>query len=278
MNNLLKRSITGILFCAVIVTSLVFYKPLFPAVVIISLYMMMKEFYTISLGEEFTTESRLFILSAAILFATLFVSRDYAASPVWMFLTAIPVIASMIILLARKNIQEMYFKVPYLFMGLLYIGIPTALTPLIVFPFGGEFNGMMMLDFFIIIWASDVGAYCIGTMFGQKPDSKKLAPKISPKKSWWGVFGGVIFSVGAAIGLYFLGWFNISLIHSIALGFILCVGGICGDLFESLFKRFFHVKDSGNSIPGHGGFLDRFDSSLVAMPLATVYLAIFNLI
>lgn len=277
MNNLLKRSISGILFCAVLITSLTFFPPLFPVAVILSIYMMMKEFYLISLGEEYRLESKLFIFSACILFAGFFISRDKGAGLEWTMLSIVPMFAAMVILMCRKNVQETYFKIPYLFMGLLYIGIPTALTPILVFK-GDEFNGMLMLDFFIVIWASDIGAYCIGTLLGQKENSRKLAPKISPKKSWWGVAGGVIFSIGAGLGLYFAGWLEMSLVHSLVLSIILCAGGICGDLFESLFKRFFHVKDSGNAIPGHGGFLDRFDSSLVAMPLAATYLAIFNLI
>ena len=135
-----------------------------------------------------------------------------------------------------------------------------------------------MLSLFILIWMSDVGAYCVGTALGQRPDARKLAPSISPKKSWWGFWGGVFFCVAAAVGLHFLTWLPFGLLHCIALGVIVSVAGVCGDLFESMWKRHFGVKDSGNCIPGHGGMLDRFDSSLVAIPLACVYLTLTGLL
>jgi len=136
----------------------------------------------------------------------------------------------------------------------------------------------MLLSFFILIWVCDVGAYCLGTAFGQKPDSKKLAPKISPKKSWWGFWSAVISGIAAATGLHYLTWLPFSLLHCIAIGLVISVGGVCGDLVESMWKRHFDVKDSGNCIPGHGGMLDRFDSALIAIPLACIYLSFFGLI
>ena len=143
---------------------------------------------------------------------------------------------------------------------------------------GDVFDGWLLLSFFIIIWASDVGAYCVGTLLGQKSDSRKLAPAISPKKSWWGVAGGVVLGIGASALLSYLTWMPFPMIHCLALGFLVSAAGITGDLFESMWKRHFHVKDSGSLIPGHGGMLDRIDSSLVAIPLAYVYLLAFSLI
>ena len=276
MNNLLKRTFFGALFVAVLVISLLFYTPLFPAVAIIAIYFMMSEFYGISMGESYMLARKLAILSAELLFAVMFAVCQYNVPAGWLCLSAFPFFAAMISVLFDRNREEQLHQFPYVFTGLLYIGIPSALLPLIVFR-NGEFDGWLLLCFFIIIWISDTGAYCLGTLFGQKPGSKKLAPSISPKKSWWGVWSGLAFAMGAAVCLRALGKLELPLVHSLVFGAIVCAAGVCGDLFESVWKRYFHVKDSGNVIPGHGGMLDRFDSSLFAIPIGSAYLAIFNL-
>ena len=143
---------------------------------------------------------------------------------------------------------------------------------------GESFDGILPLCFFIMIWSSDVGAFCIGSLFGQKGGSKKLAPTISPNKTWTGFWGGLIFCIVAALILRGTGMMKFSLVHSIVLAIVVHCFGVLGDLLESVWKRRFGVKDSGNIIPGHGGFLDRFDSSLAAIPAAILYLVIFGLL
>ena len=176
-----------------------------------------------------------------------------------------------------EGVREDFADLSMLYTGLLYIALPIALSPLIMMD-GDIYDGWTMLSFFIVIWVSDVGAYCLGTLFGQKEGSRKLAPEISPKKSWWGFWSGLAFALAAAAGLHFWLWADIPLVHCLVLGAIISVAGVCGDLFESQWKRHYHVKDSGSIIPGHGGMLDRFDSSLVAIPAAAVYLSAFGLL
>ncbi len=276
MNNLVKRTVSGILFCTVLVVSLLFYPPLFPAVAIVAIYFMMSEFYAISMGESYILARKLAILSAELTFAILYVVFQFDVHSKWLCLTALPLLALMISVLFDKDREQTLHQFPYVFTGLLYIGIPSALLPMVVFR-DGQFNGWLLMCFFIIIWCSDVGAYCLGTLFGQKPGAKKLAPSISPKKSWWGVWSGLAFAMGAAVGLRALGWLELPLGHALVFGALVSATGVCGDLFESVWKRYFHVKDSGNVIPGHGGMLDRFDSSLFAIPAGSAYLALFNL-
>ncbi len=276
MNNFAKRTVFGALFGAVLIVSLLFYTALFPAVAIIAIYFMMSEFYGISMGESYPLARKLAIFSAELLFALMFVVYQFGVPVKWLSLSALPLFAAMISVLFDREREQLY-QFPYIFTGLLYIGIPSALLPLVVFK-DGEFNGWLLMCFFIIIWCSDIGAYCLGTLLGQKPDSKKLAPTISPKKSWWGVWSGLVFAMGAAVGLRALGWLDLPFWHTLVFGALVSAAGVCGDLFESVWKRYFHVKDSGNVIPGHGGMLDRFDSSLFAIPIGTVYLAIFNLL
>lgn len=241
----------------------------------------MKEFYNISLKEDMKPQRTLAIFSALMAFAAVYFQECVAKTPA----TYISIMFAVSFLLAlcipiacifRPDHSD-HGKVAYVYTPLLYIALPIVLSPKLVMD-GEIYDGWMFLSFFIVIWVSDIGAYCIGTALGQKPDSKKLAPSISPKKSWWGFWGAVVLGTGAAIGLHYLTWLPFSLIHCIVLGILISVGGVCGDLVESLWKRYFGVKDSGNAIPGHGGFLDRFDSSLVAIPLACIYLSICGLL
>lgn len=276
MNNLLKRSLSGVIFGAVMICALVVWKPLFPVAVIVAIYFMMSEFYAMSMGDAYRVQQKLSILTAEMLFMMVYSVFEYGLGVRWILLSQLPVLAVMTTVLFNNQREQLHL-LPYLFTGLVYIGIPTSLVPVLAFR-GGEFNGLLLLCFFIIIWCSDIGAYCLGTLFGQKPDSRKLAPEISPKKSWWGVWSGLAFAMGSALLVRTFGWLELSVVHSLALGFVVSAAGVCGDLFESVWKRYFHVKDSGNVIPGHGGMLDRFDSSLFAIPAGTVYLAIFNLL
>jgi phosphatidate cytidylyltransferase len=123
----------------------------------------------------------------------------------------------------------------------------------------------------LCVTLSDTGAYYAGSAFG----SHRMAPVISPKKSWEGVAGGVIGSlIGALLGHF---WFfqRLPLAHALALGVVLCAAGILGDLGESMLKRTAGVKDSSALLPGHGGVLDRVDSLLVAAPVLYYYWMVF---
>ena len=153
----------------------------------------------------------------------------------------------------------------------------TALIFLLAFRHG-EFSGKLLLCLFIMIWSSDVGAFCIGSLLGQKAGSHKLAPTISPNKSWAGFWGGMAFTIIASLILHYFGLLSFQPLHCIAFAVIVHCLGVCGDLLESKLKRKCGVKDSSNLIPGHGGLLDRFDSSLAAIPGGCLYLLIFNLL
>ena len=121
------------------------------------------------------------------------------------------------------------------------------------------------------IWASDVGAYFAGSMFGKT----KLFERISPKKSWEGSIGGAILSGGFAY-LNSLVLTDLALWQWLTISAIVVIVGTYGDLVESLFKRTMAIKDSGKSIPGHGGFLDRFDSLILSIPFIIVFLELFE--
>ena len=136
----------------------------------------------------------------------------------------------------------------------------------------------LLMALFVLIWVNDTGAYCVGTMTAKRPQGNhKMTPHISPKKSWEGLIGGVVFCLVAAYILALCGWFDAisanehEVLIALIFGVIASLFGTMGDLMESLFKRSIGVKDSGRFLPGHGGVLDRFDSILLASPILTAF-------
>lgn len=261
---------------AVMVFGLIWDRTLFGALFAVILWLALQEFYRMALGTRFLLQQKLGLVTGVLAFFVVACHYFFDWSLAWAVLPVLTLLlipVSCLLLPSRDGFNDITF----LYTGLLYIALPITLSPIVVMD-GEVFDGWMLLSFFIIIWLSDVGAYCFGTAFGQKPESRKLAPSISPKKSWWGFWSGLVFGIGTAVGLHYLGWLPYGLGHCIALGAIVSAGGVCGDLFESMWKRQFGVKDSGRCIPGHGGMLDRFDSSLVAIPMAYVYLALIDLL
>ena len=129
-----------------------------------------------------------------------------------------------------------------------------------------QYNPILPLSIFIFNWVNDTGAYCTGMLFGKH----RLFERISPKKSWEGSVGGAVFSIIAAMVMAHFFPFMTP-------GLVTVVFGTWGDPTESLMKRTLGIKDSGNILPGHGGMLDRFDSTLMAVPAAVVYLYILSL-
>ena len=126
------------------------------------------------------------------------------------------------------------------------------------------------LALFVLIWLNDTGAYCVGSLMGKH----RLFERISPKKSWEGFGGGLLFALLASQGFAYL-LPSYSALQWIGLAIVVVVFGTWGDLIESLLKRQLGIKDSGHVLPGHGGMLDRFDSVLLAIPAAYIYIELF---
>ena len=275
MNNLAVRTISGVGFVIVMLACLLFNKFLFAALVIFMMSTMMAEFYRMTIGEDYKFSRILAILAGVIMFLLIFLFSAFGVSVKFVSLSLLPVLIVMVNSLLVKDKTEFY-KFAFIYTGILYIAVPLSLSNLIAFQ-GGEFNTMLLLYFFCIIWCSDIGAYAFGSTLGQKYGSK-LAPKISPHKSWVGFWGGLVCAILASVVLYLVGVFDFPLIHCIILATLMHVAGVCGDLFESMWKRACDVKDSGKIIPGHGGMLDRFDSAIFAIPVGAIYLSLLNLL
>lgn len=160
----------------------------------------------------------------------------------------------------RKGLHAVHLAIPY-------AAVP-AVALLYVMDAGGSESVFWLLA---VIWATDIGAYVCGRLIG----GPKLAPSVSPKKTWSGAIGGVIWAVVASAAVYWA-YHGLFLPKLVAIAMLLSILSQAGDLFESALKRRYEVKDSGALIPGHGGLMDRFDGLWAAAPLAALFCAILG--
>lgn len=275
MKNVTIRTISGIGFVLVMLACLLWSQWLFGALVIFMMIGMMSEFFTITMGERYKVSRALAILAGVVLFTLIYLVAAYQMPVKYVALSIVPVIVVMINSLYVEDKTD-YAKFSNLYTGLIYIAVPLALSNLVAFR-NGHFSGMLLVSFFVLIWSSDIGAYIFGMALGQKY-GKKLFPSVSPKKTWIGYWGGMFFAIMAAHILNLTGMLSLPMLHSVILAIVMHVAGVYGDLFESQWKRIYGIKDSGTIIPGHGGLLDRFDSTLLAMPVGALYLSLFDLL
>jgi len=276
MKNFIVRTITGVIFVAAVVAS--FLRPeamvlLFSIVTGLTVW----EFTGLVNQRKDVTVNR-FISTVAGVY--LFYAMTYFCSDLYggaaKSVVFIPYLVTIIYLL----VAELYLKQKdpiadwaYTMLSQMYVALPLSLLNVLAFtatPSGNVmFNTLLPLSVFVFLWVNDTGAYCVGSLLGRH----KLFPRISPGKSWEGSVGGAVFVMAAAWAISaFVDDHMLALLEWLGLGLVVVVFGTWGDLVESLFKRTLGIKDSGNILPGHGGMLDRFDSSLLAIPASVVYL------
>ena len=276
MNNLIVRALTGIVFVAVLVGGTLFspitFTVLFAAITGLTVW----EFSTNVNRYAGASVNRLINTVAAVYLFVAFggFCADYVPSKAF-----IPYLISVIYLL----ISELYLQKPdplknwaYAFASQMYVALAFALLNVLAFRYDALTNRTLFepiypLSIFLFLWTSDTGAYCCGSLL-HKRFPAKLFERISPNKSWVGSIGGGILCLVVAYALWQVAPNLLTLAQWMGLGITVCVFGTWGDLVESLFKRQLSIKDSGNILPGHGGMLDRFDSSLLAIPAAVLYL------
>ena len=272
-NNFIQRAVTGVLFVIVLV-GCILYSPLsFGILFTIINALSVHEFaQLVSKSGEVSINKIITALGGAYLFLALmsFCTQQSVGARVFL-----PYLG----LLLYMMITELYLKKKnptgnwaYSMLSQLYVALPFALLNVLAFQNSPEtgsvtYNPILPLSIFVFIWLSDTGAYCVGSLIGKH----RLFERISPKKSWEGSIGGGIFSIASSLGFahffpFMLGW------QWVGLAIVVVIFGTWGDLTESLMKRQLGIKDSGNILPGHGGMLDRFDSALMAIPAAVVYL------
>lgn len=276
MNNLVVRALTGIVFVALLVGCTLWSPISFTVLFAVVTGLTVWEFSTNVNLHAGASVNRLINTVAAIYLFLAFAGycADYVPSRAF-----VPYIISIIYLL----ISELYLQKPdplknwaYAFASQIYVALAFSMLCVLAFQYDPmnnttHFEPLFPLSVFIFLWTSDTGAYLCGSML-HKRFPAKLFERISPNKSWVGSIGGGVLCLVVALVLAHFFPEKLDLVHWVGLGLTVCVFGTWGDLVESLFKRQLGVKDSGHILPGHGGMLDRFDSSLLAIPAAVLYL------
>ena len=276
MKNFIIRTITAIIFVIAIVTC--FLRPeamilLFGLVTGLTIW----EFTGLVNNYQNITVNRMICTVAGVYFFIAMAGYNSGLTPATVF---IPYLVSIIYLL----VAELYLKQPdpvgdwaYTMFSQLYIALPFSLLNVLAFRSSGYdivYTYLAPLSVFVFLWINDTGAYICGSLLGRH----KLFPRISPGKSWEGSIGGGLLVIAVAVlvwyltELYGVNDLRLSALEWAGLGLVIVDFGTWGDLVESLFKLTLGIKDSGNILPGHGGMLDRFDSSLMAIPAAVTYL------
>jgi len=268
-SNLPQRIATGLLGAAGIIFGIVYSEWTYLLVFFIICILSLREFYKLS-GLDGMIPQKTFgtICGLTIFFLSFFIERGSISYRYYFIF--FPLLSCVyMIKLYKKFERKPFTNIAYTFLGIFYIAVPLALLNIAAFE-EGSYRFEIIFGCLFILWATDTGAYFAGSLFGKR----KLFERISPKKSWEGVIGGALLALTMTYGIsYFFELLPFWKWLSICVTII--IGGVYGDLIESLLKRSIEIKDSGNSLPGHGGFLDRFDGLFISAPFIVAFLEIF---
>ena len=272
MNNFIKRTLTGIIFVGILLGAILYnvysYAILFCIITGLALW----EFYGLLKHYENATLRRLISTAGGmyLFFACFMQSIGFGGETIFL---------PYILFIMYTLISELYTKAPnpinnwaFTLLAQIYCAGSFSLLNFLAIhtdSFTGEiqYKPLYILAVFIFVWLNDTGAFLVGSQIGKR----KLFERISPKKSWEGFWGGLIIVLLASQGF---AWYapELNRLQWLGLAAVIVAFATWGDLTESLLKRTLGVKDSGNILPGHGGILDRFDSVLMAVPAAYIYL------
>lgn len=208
--------------------------------------------------------------AAIVFFNVFFVHYLHFYTGLWLLLL-LPALAYVYAVTVNNKIQN--HKVIQQLSIFIYVVFPFVSMFFLVFP-NNVFNGILLFVVFIFIWTNDSFAYVFGVSLGKH----RIWPSVSPKKSWEGSIGGLTMVLLLCSVLWYYQVYALSLFQWFGFGLVVVVSATLGDFFESHLKRRAHVKDSGKIMPGHGGFLDRFDSTLFAVPTSVLYLQLIHII
>jgi phosphatidate cytidylyltransferase len=254
----------GVGFGSYVVLCLLFFKPGFVLLVVAASWVAARELHQ-ALHKQGIEATLVPILAGCVVIA----AGPYAIAT-WVPDT-LTMTAAMLACLSVTVIAALIWRMPRGFAG--YVRDATASVLIIVYvPLLASFSLLMLVGahgsarivaFILVVTMSDTGGLVAGRMFGRHP----MAPKISPKKSWEGLVGSLVFGIAAGIGTAVFG-LKVPFWVGIVLGVALVAVGTCGDLVESMIKRDIGIKDMSSFLPGHGGVMDRLDSLLFAAPVA----------
>ena len=276
MTELVKRTLSGTAYVGVMVAAILYHEVVFLVLSIGLAFLAVREYNTLvrvhrlidSFG-EWSVLCSVFPCILAWVYPDLF-------SPLVLLTLLLPLAALIAELWDTEGNPIQNWG--HLLIGQMMIVLPFALMNVLE-----HISPYVLLAVFVLIWTNDTGAYCVGSLTAKLPKGNhKMFPRVSPKKSWEGLFGGMALAVGGGALLAYFGWFDgigttlNPYLTGICFALVVSVFGTLGDLMESLFKRTIGVKDSGKFLPGHGGVLDRFDSILLAAPVALLLVIILQ--
>ena len=274
LKNIIIRVLTGAIFAIVLISSICLHSLSFLALFGVITALTIWEFCGLIKQYENTRIQRILnMIGGVYLFvATYAYANEFTDGKIFL---------PYLLFLILTIIAELYYKAPnpinnwaYTFFAQLYIAGCFSMLNFIGIESNSlgtiSYSPLMIMAIFIFVWLSDTGAYFVGSMIGKR----RLFERISPKKSWEGFFGGLIFALASSQAL---AWYapEIGKLTWLGLALTVVLFGTWGDLIESLLKRTIGVKDSGNILPGHGGMLDRFDSVMLAAPASYIYIELF---
>ena len=282
MKNFITRAITGVLFVAIVVTCFLKGTSMILLFALVT-GMTIWEFTGLVNNRENVKTNRFISTVAGVYFFLSVVGYCSGMTPSAVFIPYLITIVYLFVSELYAKNEDAINDWAYTMLSQMYIALPFSCLNVLAFrgTIDGEvnFNMLLPLSIYVFLWINDTGAYVTGSLLGKH----KLFPRISPGKSWEGSIGGGLFVIFFSMfvahidktGLLMdLGCSHtgLNLPQWIGLGIVVVFFGTWGDLVESLLKRTLGVKDSGNILPGHGGMLDRFDSSLMAIPASVVYI------
>lgn len=262
------RSLSGAVYVAVIVSSLILNKSLFAGVCLLLTILGTLELYRFKPG--YTSKFALNVFGSIIIFCLAHLYFTEIIQAKWLVLLLLVPLIHLSFELYNKH-GNVFENLSFVFLAYFYLTIPIlSLDYLNINSLSGSYS-KIVLSVFILIWVNDTFAYLTGMLFGKH----KLFERITPKKTWEGFAGGMLATIAGSWLLFSFSAYP-SFTHWLILGVLIAIASVFGDFTESMFKRAANVKDSGNLMPGHGGILDRIDSLLFVFPVVFVYISVIN--
>ena len=277
MNTMLVRILTGAAFGIILLGAILYGHTSFAALFTLVSMLAVNEMSNLIHEYKKTTFSTLIaVIGGGYLFFTMYAITHLGITNY----TAL--FAPYLLLMLYTFVRELYKKegssldnYAYFVLTQLYAALPFALLNVLstVGAEGGTYSHMLPLAIFVFIWCNDSGAYFVGCSIGRH----KMWERVSPKKTWEGTIGGVVVAMiaGYVMSIFFT---QMNVWQWMGLAAVVAVSGTYGDLIESCMKREMGIKDSGKILPGHGGMLDRFDSTILAVPCALIYLSLIGIL
>ncbi len=278
MKKLLVRIATGAAFAITLLASILYGKASFGVLFLLVTLLSVNEFCSITKKYKGTTfSSWLAVLGGGYLFiATFMLFHGVRVNPLTIYSPYIAIVAYIFIRQLFDTEGKSLDNYAYFTLSQVYVAVPFALLNILATggaeP-GNTYSWLLPITIFFFIWCNDTGAFFVGCSIGRH----KMFERISPKKTWEGFIGGAIVAIAA--GAVMSRFFDIMNIWQwMGLATVVVAAGTLGDLVESSMKREMQIKDSSNILPGHGGMLDRFDSTLLAIPCVLIYLNLIGIL